>query len=547
MIRIREYFCLSSKALMTFLVLLNFVFLNLIFSSFFIRVDLSKSGRLRITKSTKNILKNLPDIATIEAFISSDIPESHYVVVKQVKDFLQEYSRASEGQVRLFILDPDSDEDAKSKAGANGIQPSVFRAVSEESANIDQKYFALTIYYGVEKKNILNLAQTPRLEYDLTNAFYKMAYPGSRKIGFISPVGSDFNLQDTGGIPFLSFSSAVNYISGFYDSVSPIDIESEDIPGDIQTLMIPTLSSLGELGKYRIDQFIMKGGNILLLSSGFKINFSAQMQGVYIDDDVIDFYKHYGIVLDKSFLVEPQNFVGIPVNFFQSQPYPAWMLVAKNQINQESLITKGIENLFFPWSGTLSIDPTNFKDAEGVEKITSTVLVKSSSNSIKLSRVTADPRTLLVTMQAEQENAEKGEFNLALHLSGEFSSYYRSKKKPKKDTGYVEKGQAKSHIVAIANPFVFTNSPYSRVQSIQSLYSLNFEFLQSSLDLLFGLEELSSTRTKSVAAPVLDKASTEKQKVFTTLNYCIPILSFLFLGLFKYQSRRKLSRKSYVS
>jgi hypothetical protein len=68
---------------------------------------------MRISGTSKNLLRNLPEKATIELFVSNDLPDEAVLVARKARDFVQEYVNSSRGKVKLIILDPDNDKSAQ--------------------------------------------------------------------------------------------------------------------------------------------------------------------------------------------------------------------------------------------------------------------------------------------------------------------------------------------------------------------------------------------------------------------------------------------------
>ncbi|RME90404.1 MAG: hypothetical protein D6767_06905, partial [Candidatus Hydrogenedentota bacterium] len=136
---------LNSKSVTTWLILIVFLLLNWVSYGLYIRFDLSRSGRLRLTSATKKILKKLPEPVRIEAYFSEDVPESHIAQVKMLRDFLTEYEASSGGNVILQFLDPDKDEDAQSRANDFGIQPIDLGMIGEKGTEIKRIYLSVVL------------------------------------------------------------------------------------------------------------------------------------------------------------------------------------------------------------------------------------------------------------------------------------------------------------------------------------------------------------------------------------------------------------------
>ena len=138
----------------------------------------------------------------------------------------------------------------------------------------------------------------------------------------------------------------------FDKNVEELNLSSvEEISSSYGVLVIPQVFQLSDKDQYKIDQYIMNGGNVVLLSSGFDFD-ATRWSGTALDAKVLDFFKHYGIVISKGAVVELEDeYAGkIPVNMYQDAPYPAWIIPNKDLINEDAIVSKGARVLFFPWN-----------------------------------------------------------------------------------------------------------------------------------------------------------------------------------------------------
>ncbi|HMY11279.1 MAG TPA: Gldg family protein, partial [Turneriella sp.] len=100
-------FLASRRATTILYVALFFSFSWLSYGAY-LRFDLSSTGAMRISGTTKNLLRSLPEKAVIELFVSNDLPDEAVLVSRKARDFIQEYVNSSRGRVKLTILDPDN-------------------------------------------------------------------------------------------------------------------------------------------------------------------------------------------------------------------------------------------------------------------------------------------------------------------------------------------------------------------------------------------------------------------------------------------------------
>ena len=95
---------LSARRTTTILAIALFFAFSWLSYGAYIRFDLSSAGAMRISGTTKNLLRNLPEKATIELFVSNDLPDEAILVARKARDFIQEYVNSGKGRVKLTIL-----------------------------------------------------------------------------------------------------------------------------------------------------------------------------------------------------------------------------------------------------------------------------------------------------------------------------------------------------------------------------------------------------------------------------------------------------------
>lgn len=107
-----------------------------------------------------------------------------------------------------------------------------------------------------------------------------------------------------------------------YGIVPEIHIEEEEIPDSIGTLLWIGGGALSEISSYRLDQFLMRGGNLILLfkSMDFRLTPSNRENGIgmdsispgiakpasYIEEQNLIF-EHYGFKVNTDLVLEPNH------------------------------------------------------------------------------------------------------------------------------------------------------------------------------------------------------------------------------------------------
>ena len=104
-----------------------FVSLNLLSSAWFgsNRLDLTEDRLYTLSSSTKTLLTSVHEPVTYRLYISSELAQHvpHMgIYANRVRDLLHEYESASDGMVRVEVLDPAPFTDIEDRAVAVGLQ-----------------------------------------------------------------------------------------------------------------------------------------------------------------------------------------------------------------------------------------------------------------------------------------------------------------------------------------------------------------------------------------------------------------------------------------
>lgn len=537
----------NSKEVTTALLIALFLGLNYLSYGLYLRLDLSQEGQFRITNASKSVLRNLQDPIIVEAFFSSDVPPAFIQTVKNVKDFLQEYANASRGKLKLIFLDPDNDKEAKDRAASLGIQPTPVGQLDAKKQEFRSVYYAVALTFGEKTEVVQNVLQSRELEYELTARIRKMTSPGERRIGFLTNHGPFQTVTNQATPPWFSLRTLAAAVETFYGDIIEVDTASQDIPPEITVLLIVGPDRLSEIDRLRIDQFLMRGGNLIVSASPMNINFQTFMASVG-NTEAQEFFRHYGIDIGSDVLMDLSPKGSLPwqqqIDFFTVQkiPYPFWIIVPRGNLSQESTITEGLSAIFLPYSSSIRVDNTILSAEKGFKV---QFLAKTSGQTVaKQNFVFIDPRQMVSLIENSEET--RAEQNVALYVRGKFPSYFANRTLPKdapKDFKLQKEATNEASIVVIGSHYAFTEFPSVSVIRCRECIEANLNLLLSAIDVLNGMEELSQVRKKQKFQVSLRNLPPAIERLFTFLAYALPLSFLAVYGTRRVLKRRKLSRE----
>lgn len=536
---------LSSRKTTTWLAGFLFLAFGWLSSGAYIRFDLSSTGAMRISGTTKNLLRNLPEKATIELFVSNDLPDEAILVARKARDFIQEYVNSSRGKVKLIVLDPDNDKSAQARATDLHIQQLDLRVGGSKKAQAQSIYFGLAISYSSKSdtvNNLISLYEQQELENQLTAKIFKMAKPNERRIALLAGHGN-FNMKKEGNPTSIYVFS--EKISTFYGELTEVNTTTADIPADVSTLIVLQPGKLEAIDKFRLDQFIMRGGNLIIGASGMDVNFSQQFMASPGNPDLANFLKNYGIELAADMVNEPKPNYYVPFiqpNGFRAEkfPYPPWVVVHKENMSQDNLASKGLAALTMPFSSSIKIDNGKLPTTDGKFRVD--VLAKSTPDSwAQANFAFLDPGKMEEMLNAPKQNT--GSHNLAVMIKGKFTSQYvQVPPPPEAPKTFLKAGEKDSHILVMGTPYAMSNLTYILSQWTGApLLDENLKMIFAAIDVMHGNEELVELRKK--ASPRIKTKLVEDgmRKFLTVMAFMIPLLGILIFGAYRLTKRRKLA------
>jgi ABC-type uncharacterized transport system involved in gliding motility auxiliary subunit len=231
------------------------------------RLDLTEQRLYTLSDGTKQVLAGLKDPVTLRLFytrsLGSQVPV-YGAYADRVRELLEEYAALSSGKVRLEYLDPEPFSETEDRALAYGMQ-----GVPLDQSG-EQVYFGLAGTNLLDDERVLPFLQPDRerfLEYDLTRLVYDLSGPKRPVMGMLSalPLNGDpramMMRMPGGGQPY----AVANQLRQFFN-VKDVPGNAQVIDPDIQVLLVAQPQGLPNATLYAIDQFVMRGGKLFVLT-----------------------------------------------------------------------------------------------------------------------------------------------------------------------------------------------------------------------------------------------------------------------------------------
>ena len=397
------------------------------------------SAILKVFKSfnrTDNLFAGLKNKIKFVGYVSpKTLPENLKTLLSEVKSSVKEYEQDSQGKMEVEFLDPSEDRELATRiASEYGFKPQMMSLFAEETF-----YFYLTI---VDENKIYSLGVPSDLSADGfkkdLDAALKRLTPGFlRSIGVVapSPMGNPMMAQFGGGGGGGKQFKAIQQKLGENYNVKNIDLDSGNIDNSIDTLLVIAPKDLTEKQIFAIDQALMRGMTVTLVTSGVSVNkgrqgFSSQNH----DSGLNEWLNFHGINIPRELVLDESN-TGVPIvrrrvvrGVTINEPvmvsYPFFIDVRRDGFGDKNPISAGIGQVNMAWASPVIIDEQKNKE----RKVTP--IARSSQNSWRSTDTSVEANHDLYPELGFVVGDKKEPSLLAAAVEGKFTSFFAGKKSP---------------------------------------------------------------------------------------------------------------------
>jgi ABC-2 type transport system permease protein len=511
--------------------------INLLASRFHYGLDLTREKRFTLSKSTKRFLNGMDDVAVVEVYLEGKNHPPEYQRLKDaVRERLQSLKEYAGTHIIYRFVNPFEEKtDAEQSAVFQDLAAKGINAINigrnENERSVTQlivpfasvKYkdrevaVALMEYHtGMSEVELLNYSES-MLEYKFVSAINQAGKADKPRLAYIMGNGEQLGYHTY---------DAIKTLSRTYH-IDTIDLDFRNIPTVYSAAIIckPTIP-FTEKQKFVLDQYIMHGGNLMLMVDGVAGTMDSLVgteQFLATDNNLNleDMLFKYGVRVNSN-LVEDLQCASIGLQERQMNGeygnvlkawyyYPVFVPTSTHPIvkNMDAIVTKL----------TSSLDTIS---NEGIQK---TVLLETS----QYSRTVQSPARVSLSMTRfapKPELFNKGFQPVAVLMEGKFPSVFQDRipvsfsavldslKQP-----FIPSGIKPSKIIVVGDGDIMLNEVSQRNGPVEMGYSPsegvrygNKTFFLNCMEYLTDTSGLLEARSKDVRIRLLDGGRLKNEK-----------------------------------
>lgn len=539
---------------------LTAAFIAIVYASLFVsyRIDLTAEKRFSLTKSTEKLVNKLDNQVTIDVYLTGNLTAGLKKVANSVDETLQQYRNFANGNIAIHYIDPFAIEDDSLKAHLldslkrYGLTPFTQVAQEKKGAEQSQRFVIpgalVTSVNGTYPINFLKGAGNSGdegyynnieslLEYKFSSAIEKVTRQSIPHIAYALGNGESLGYEASEAI----FTLASEYkLDSFNLKTNPA------IPQDIECLVLlqPT-SVFTEADKFKIDQYLLHGGTILLATDVLTASLDSlniKPQTIAFDKglDIYDLLFKYGVRINPDLVQDYQatdislvvgSAGGKPQNQLLKWPY--YPLVSGNNTHP---VSKNLDPVFGKYVNSI--------DTVKAEGITKTILLATSQNGKKIGT------PAMISFESLKYADDVKEFTVpnipvAVLLEGKFKSLFANRLSAAKldslqkaNNPFLPIGDKEGKLIVVSDGDMFLNELTQKgplpigFNKYTNYTFANKDFMLNCMDFLVGKNGIFESRNKDFTLRLLNKEKVEADYTkWQLINIAGPIIVVIIIGL----------------
>jgi len=458
-----------------------------------LRLDLTQQKIYSFSDGTQKIVANLQQDVAITLFFSAKASKDLTALrsyALSVQELLAEYELLSKGRLTVSIIDPEPFSEDEDLAAEFGLQ-------AVPLGDGTEIYFGLSAQNSAGEEGIIAFLQPDKeafLEYQVSELIYRLGQTHSPVVGLMSALDmrGGFDMQSGGSTPPWV---VYDQLDELFD-MRWVDEKLQDLDKDLELLILVQPGVLDDNSLYELDQFVMKGGKLLVFVDP-KAESQANAPQVANADgsSLARLFTNWGIEYNPEQVLTDDKYA-MTIAMGQNQPplrHLGLLGVQQDSLSSQEVATADLEMINFASAGVI-------RQQEGFDHIQFDALAWSSEQAqtvpLQQYQTISDPSQLSANFTASGES-----YVLAARLSGQANSVFDQKPASSVyDAPHVSETE-QLNVIVVADTDVLTDRLWVQVQNffgqrIQQPWADNGAFVTNVVEQFLGSSDLISIRSR---------------------------------------------------
>jgi ABC-2 type transport system permease protein len=516
-----------------------------------------------ITRAIKNVLysyqmggslfERIDEPVEFIAYVSADelLPDALRAYKASIREQLQQVAARSDGKFSVRFIEPEA------RAGTVArqiVQEWDFRPMVSALDSEQEFFFYLTL---ADREQVVQLPTEDFNPGDFRTALdaglKRFATGFTRTVALaIPPVDAQMARFNLGGPTFRNLEQA---ISQDY-SIRIEDLADGAVAADADILVVVAPNRLDNKALFAVDQFLMRGGTVVLATSPYTVELSdGELRLQDWDSGMQGWLEHHGISIGQELVMDEQN-AAFPAPVLrqsgdysfrdvQMLDYPYFIDLRGAGLAREHPVTANLPQLTMAWASPITLQRRN-----GQQLAT---LLRSSPRSVLSDSTNIMPQAKAEILPADSTEQPRA-YTLGIALQGRFPSYFSDQPHPLQGSaatagtnGLLLSSPESARIVLFSsNDFMDDQILGGQVMASGTQYLGPIELFLNTLDWAMQDDELVEVRSRAHFNRTLPPMERRGQAIIEYLNYGTALL-WLLLLMALHWLRAVLRRRRYAA
>ena len=462
------------------------------------RLDLTQKDLYTLSDGTRNILARIEEPVRLKLYYSEHATrdlQQFRVFATRVRELLEEVAARSNGQVTLEVIDPEPFSESEDEAEAHGLQSIPLGSTG------DKLYFGLVGVNSTDGETVMPFIQPDKeafLEYDVAKLVSTLSIDTQPVVALISglPTGPSMDPAGRSSPGWV----VDRQISELFE-LRRMQGNPTEIADDVDLLMLVHPKELPEETLYAIDQFVMRGGRLLVY-----VDPDSEADESAIDpldplsvaiprsSDLPALFQAWGIQFDATRMVLDDK------HALQVQPDPnglpvrhlAVLGLGRDALNRDDVVTGELQTLNVSSAGALGLSRESTLKMEPLAQ---------SSGASAMADVGAVRDAAADPDQLRKGFRPGGQPHV---IAARFTGPLRSAFAGRSGEDHLEESREPVNFVIVADTDVLADRLWVQVndflgQPVYNAFANNGDFVYNAVDNLVGNADLIAVRTRASA------------------------------------------------